>query len=218
MAVRTKVQTHSRWPNAATVADLPNVSGSPTQDADLEVGDTCCVLATTPTNYECIDATLGTALWATTAEDSVLAADAQARSVVRTIFNATTPVNPGGGAWNVLALNFTQGAPGIFTYNGPTTCLYAIDCRASLSFTGGIVEFRLDLFVNGGQVTPIGATTAPDAVAVGQDILVSRLDFIALAPGDTIEPRISLSPAIIGTLNTEGINLRVWPTRRGVTG
>ena len=62
MATLQQVNSSPRWPTVATPSLLPNVAGSPTQRAQLQVGDEClctvdgCV-------YVCAVATLGAAVW-----------------------------------------------------------------------------------------------------------------------------------------------------------
>jgi len=60
MAKANKVQFVPMWPPQSSVANLPNVSGAPTQDADLEVGDLCAVSGIL---YCCTTATVGAAVW-----------------------------------------------------------------------------------------------------------------------------------------------------------
>lgn len=62
MATKSPSQFHDSWPAVATTSDLPNVSGSSTQDSALEVGDTTVVLSG-GFIYVCNDATLGSAVW-----------------------------------------------------------------------------------------------------------------------------------------------------------
>lgn len=73
MAKRQQVNMVPRWPTVATMASLPNVSGSPTQSAYLEVGDECFVTGTA-TLYVCTNATLGAATWDTFTMSSAQAA------------------------------------------------------------------------------------------------------------------------------------------------
>jgi hypothetical protein len=61
MATKSPRQFHSQWPNVASAAQLPNVSGATIQDAALEVGDIAFV--TGGDMYVCIDDTLGAAVW-----------------------------------------------------------------------------------------------------------------------------------------------------------
>jgi hypothetical protein len=61
-AVWERLQFLNFWGIFATGADLPNVAGSATQRADLQVGATAYVSADL-TAYQCIDATLGAAVW-----------------------------------------------------------------------------------------------------------------------------------------------------------
>lgn len=63
MATRQREPISPRWPSVATSASLPNVAGSPTQSAYLQVGDECYVVAAAKV-YVCTDATLNAALWA----------------------------------------------------------------------------------------------------------------------------------------------------------
>ena len=62
MATRSPIAFHAYWGIFATYGDLPNVAGSPTQSATLEVGDQAYVIADAML-YFCIDATLGAAVW-----------------------------------------------------------------------------------------------------------------------------------------------------------
>lgn len=64
MATRQRVPIYPRWPSVATSASLPNVAGSPTQSAYLQVGDECYVTAA-ERPFVCTTATLGAAVWAT---------------------------------------------------------------------------------------------------------------------------------------------------------
>jgi len=61
MATKSPRQHHTQWPNVAAAANLPNVAGSPTQDAALEVGDVAYVIGTGL--YQCDAAGLGAASW-----------------------------------------------------------------------------------------------------------------------------------------------------------
>lgn len=56
------VQKHWYWGIVATAADLPNVAGSPTQSAALNVGDQAYVSSSSLVYY-CTNATLGAAVW-----------------------------------------------------------------------------------------------------------------------------------------------------------
>lgn len=62
MALRSPIAFHAYWGIFATYGSLPNVAGSPTQSADLQVGDQAYVTADQML-YFCIDATLGAAVW-----------------------------------------------------------------------------------------------------------------------------------------------------------
>jgi len=62
MSTKSPSQFHNTWPVAATIADLPNVLGSATQDAALEVGDLALVTVAGQ-QYRCVVATLGAARW-----------------------------------------------------------------------------------------------------------------------------------------------------------
>lgn len=62
MATRSPIAFHAYWGVFQTYNDLPNVSGSSTQSATLEVGDQAYVVADSML-YFCIDATLGVAVW-----------------------------------------------------------------------------------------------------------------------------------------------------------
>ena len=63
MATRSPTPFHNYWGNSyASPPTLPNVLGSPTQNSDLEVGDTAYVTST-QTLYVCIDATPNAAVW-----------------------------------------------------------------------------------------------------------------------------------------------------------
>jgi len=61
MATKSPRQHHTQWPNVASAAQLPNVSGATIQDAALEAGDICYVVGTGL--YQCDVATLGAAAW-----------------------------------------------------------------------------------------------------------------------------------------------------------
>lgn len=63
MSTRQKIQNVPRWPTVTVTTSLPNVSGSPTQSSQLEVGDECYVSGTVNTLYVCTTATLGAAVW-----------------------------------------------------------------------------------------------------------------------------------------------------------
>jgi len=69
MATKSPTACHSHWGNFAATSDLPNVSGSSTQDSAVEVGDRAYVTGTSKT-YQCTVATLGSATW-TDMEDDV---------------------------------------------------------------------------------------------------------------------------------------------------
>lgn len=62
MALRSATPFHNQWPTVSAATDLPNVSGAPTQTADVQVGD-ICYDAGTGVYYYCADATLGAAVW-----------------------------------------------------------------------------------------------------------------------------------------------------------
>lgn len=62
MAKGQRVQNSPQWPNITSLANLPNVSGSPTQSSFLQVGDTC-FNTTTELLYICRTATMGSATW-----------------------------------------------------------------------------------------------------------------------------------------------------------
>lgn len=61
-------QGHVGWETVSSVANLPNVAGSPTQSAALETGDTCYVNNEWKLYY-CADATLGAAIWTVGSRD-----------------------------------------------------------------------------------------------------------------------------------------------------
>jgi len=61
MATKSPTQYHNHWGAFASTADLPNVSGSSTQDSALEAGDQAFV--TGDTSYNCVDPTPGAAVW-----------------------------------------------------------------------------------------------------------------------------------------------------------
>ena len=61
MATKSPRQHHGQWPNVASAAQLPNVSGATIQDAALEAGDICYVTGTGL--YQCDVATPGGASW-----------------------------------------------------------------------------------------------------------------------------------------------------------
>ena len=61
MAGKSPKQFHNQWLEAASLAQLPNVAGSPTQDSSLEIGDLCFVIGDNV--YVCTSATLGAATW-----------------------------------------------------------------------------------------------------------------------------------------------------------
>jgi len=61
MATKSPTQYHNHWGVYATASDLPNVSGSSTQDSALEVGDLAYVSAAGV--YQCDVATVGAASW-----------------------------------------------------------------------------------------------------------------------------------------------------------
>jgi hypothetical protein len=61
MSLRQKINNVPRWPTVASTSSLPNVAGSPTQSAYLEVSDECWV--TGSGLYICTVATLGAATW-----------------------------------------------------------------------------------------------------------------------------------------------------------
>jgi hypothetical protein len=63
MAAKSPRPYHTQWPNVGAPTDLPNVLGSPTQDAALEAGDICFVSGTSL--YVCTYAALGAAVWET---------------------------------------------------------------------------------------------------------------------------------------------------------
>jgi hypothetical protein len=69
MATKSPRQHHNYWGTFAVVASLPNVSGAPTQDGALEVGDLAYV--TGLGTYQCDSATLGSAVWSSVAAGSV---------------------------------------------------------------------------------------------------------------------------------------------------
>jgi hypothetical protein len=59
---------HSHWGSFAATSDLPNVSGSSTQDSAVEVGDRAYVTGTSK-SYQCTVATLGSATWTDMEDD-----------------------------------------------------------------------------------------------------------------------------------------------------
>jgi hypothetical protein len=61
MATRSPAEHHSHWRTYPSASQLPNVSGSSTQSAHLEVGDIAYVAAIGL--YQCDVATLGAAVW-----------------------------------------------------------------------------------------------------------------------------------------------------------
>lgn len=62
MALRSPVAYHGYWGIFATYGDLPNITGSATQSANLQPGDTAYVTSDAML-YFCITATLGAATW-----------------------------------------------------------------------------------------------------------------------------------------------------------
>lgn len=62
MAKTGRIQHPRDWPAITSLANLPNVSGSATQSASLEVGDLCFNTAT-ELQYVCRTATVGSAVW-----------------------------------------------------------------------------------------------------------------------------------------------------------
>lgn len=61
MALRSPTEFHNYWGSFALYANLPNVAGSPTQNGNLEAGDTAYVPGSGI--YYCITPTLGAAVW-----------------------------------------------------------------------------------------------------------------------------------------------------------
>jgi hypothetical protein len=62
MALRSPIAFHAYWGIFATYGDLPNVAGSATQSATLQVGDQAYSTADSML-YFCVNATLGAAIW-----------------------------------------------------------------------------------------------------------------------------------------------------------
>jgi hypothetical protein len=69
VALRSPTQTHNYWGNGfAAYAQLPNVAGSPVQNAGLEEGDTAYIPSLDQL-YVCVDPSLGAAVWEAQAFD-----------------------------------------------------------------------------------------------------------------------------------------------------
>lgn len=64
MAAKSPTANHNQWPNVASPTELPNVAAAVIQDASVEIGDQCYSVSD-GTTYQCTDATLGAAVWAT---------------------------------------------------------------------------------------------------------------------------------------------------------
>jgi hypothetical protein len=79
MATRQREPISPRWPSVATSASLPNVAGSPTQSAYLQVGDECYAYGDGAL-YVCVVATLGAAVWLVVATASHAALSVVGRS------------------------------------------------------------------------------------------------------------------------------------------
>jgi len=62
MAARSPTQFHNFWGVYATPSLLPNVTGAPLQDDDLEIGDIAYVVSDISV-YKCDDSTPGAAVW-----------------------------------------------------------------------------------------------------------------------------------------------------------
>lgn len=71
MSTRSPTQTHPYWGIFATYALLPNVAGSPTQSANLQVGDQA-YLSDLRAFAVCVSAGLGAAVWSDNAGSTVV--------------------------------------------------------------------------------------------------------------------------------------------------
>jgi len=92
MANKSPSEFHSNWPTVAVATSLPNVSGSPAQSTDVEVGDVCYVTGDS-TLYQCTTATLGAAVWAKVYEDGSAIHDNVAGEIAGIVSEKLSPVS-----------------------------------------------------------------------------------------------------------------------------
>lgn len=160
MAKRGKVQHPNQWPNVAAVTDLPNVSGAPTQSTDVDVGDTCYVIAS-GAEYTCTDATLGSALWVVaTRRAYTLYVGNELEGDLAADYDY---LDPGDGSGIASALTFMYGKRGTVHVRRGT-------------YTRPVDATTLDLY--GSNITLQGE-------GIGATVIVGRAGDVATRPWET---------------------------------
>lgn len=151
MPVRGASQADFRqWPNVTTTADLPNVSGSPTQNPSVQTGDLC---ANTNSGilYVCQIPTVGSAFWAPVsyALDPILAKWNNSSNAQFSLSNIGVPVTPAltfvglpDEASNVLELSLGTATPagaGYIAWFGTLVPWQSMDIAFSVSVDPGAI-------------------------------------------------------------------------------
>ena len=145
MSTRRQVFHSPRWKAVTAPAQLPNVLGATVQSDQLEVGDTCYVLAPTSALYVCTTRTLGAAVWVPLSPAAALppvgAKISVARAAATTIAPATSvPIVYTAVTYDENGTVITQPTlnvgTGEVTITGPTPAYYEISARVEIDNTG----------------------------------------------------------------------------------
>lgn len=231
MALRSPTPFHSYYGNGfASPAALPNVAASPTQTADLEVGDTAYV-PSAQSLYVCIDATLGAAVWSPMSGSGLTSANFDAFGRLRvsnpqTIFDSKLVYDAQPLYWSEEQ---TGGAPaGVYDQPNARVTLAAgagqtsvRQSRRFFNYQPGKSQLIFQTFnaqnVETGVVKRIGYFDASDGIFLG-------LDGVGLNPINLVRRSSGANPTVTvpqsnwnldtldgsgGLTNPSGINLKL---------
>lgn len=177
MATKSPTQHHNHWGQFGGPTLLPNVSGSPTQDAALEVGD-IAYSVNDATMYQCDTATLGAAVWSAMGGGGAPISSVGMGAGDYTYTQAAQPVEEvvGNGAFNGSLV-------------GSATAYFKAAVTNSWQQTGGGETTRVRLYDMGPAAGPPDVTPR----------LVSELTFTAQGGPRSAEQALTVVSSTPGT-------------------